>query len=256
MSVEILSVRLDGLDLESVRSRIGQFLTKDGVHQITPVNPEFIMATRRDLELREISNRSELTVADGVGLVFAARVLKIAVGERITGVDLTWEIARIASEKGASIFFLGASEGVAQKAAERLEAAYPSLKIAGAYSGTPEQEGIIDRVNASGADILLVAFGVPKQEKFISRNRNRLNVKIAMSVGGTFDFIAGVVPRAPAWMRSAGLEWLYRLIKQPQRINRIITATVRFPLAVLSDRVSGRSRNMKRSNHSDFGLRD
>lgn len=245
MPFQILGVKLDGLDLDQVKSRIKEFLNEDGLHQITPVNPEFIMATRRDRELRDISNESDLTVADGVGLIIAGKLLRLDVGNRITGVDLTWELAKIAAHGGRSIFLLGAAEGVAGRAAGRLSAEFPTLRIAGTYSGSPAEEGVVERINSSGADILLVAFGVPKQEKFIYGNRDKLKVKIAMCVGGTFDFIAGNIPRAPQWMRAAGLEWIFRLIKQPQRINRIITATVRFPLAVIADRLS-RGRSQRR----------
>ena len=240
MAAEILSVRLDGLSYDEVISRLKTFLTSEKLHHVIPVNPEFIMATRHDSELLKISNAADLTIPDGVGLRFAAKVLRIEVGRRIPGVDLTWEVAKIASDNSYSIFFLGAAEGIAAKAAERLKKAYPALRIAGTDSGTPDENGLVDRINNSEADILLVAFGVPKQEKFVYENKNRLTPKIAMSVGGTFDFIAGVVPRAPAWMRSAGIEWLYRLIKQPQRINRIFTATVRFPVTILISIFLGR----------------
>ena len=240
MSNRILKVKLDGLDLTHVKSRIKEFLKEDRLHQITPVNPEFIMAAQRDEDLLDIANRSDITVADGVGLKIAAKFLGIDIGERVTGVDLTWELARIAVENSVPMYFLGAAEGVAERAAQKLKAEQPDLKIAGTYSGTPEETGLVERINESGAGILLVAYGVPKQEKFISTNSANLKVKIAMCVGGTFDFIAGIVPRAPKWMRLAGLEWLYRLMKQPHRINRIITATVRFPLTVLTDRIMKR----------------
>jgi N-acetylglucosaminyldiphosphoundecaprenol N-acetyl-beta-D-mannosaminyltransferase len=252
MSAEILSVRLSGLDLDGIMQKIEEFLGESCVHQITPVNPEFIMATRTDPELLEISNRSELTVADGVGLRLAAAALRLNIGERVTGVDLTWKLAEFAARRGHSLFLLGAGEGVAKRVGDRLHEAYPALNIAGVYAGSPKEGGIVDRINASGADILLVAFGVPKQEKFISENRDKLRVRIAMCVGGTFDFIAGVVPRAPKWMRSIGLEWLFRLLKQPQRINRIMTATVRFPLAVVSDTVFNRSRGGNREDRPDM----
>lgn len=240
MTASILSIRLDGLNLEEVKARITGYLADGGFHMIVPVNPEFIMAARHDPELTRITNSGDLTVADGVGLKYAARIVKADIGQRITGVDLTYEIARIASEKGYSMFLLGAGNGVAEKAAQKLTSVHPSLRIAGTYAGSPTEPGVVERINNSGADILLVAFGVPKQEKFIYANKERLNVSVAMCVGGTFDFIAGIVPRAPGWMRSAGLEWVFRLIKQPQRLNRIITATVRFPLAVVTDRKASR----------------
>lgn len=247
MAVEILSVKLDRMDSESVRLKVLYFLEHDGASQITPVNPEFIMATRHDPALLEIVNKSDLNLPDGVGLKFAARFFGVDIGERITGIDLTWEIAKIAAEKGLSIFLLGAAEGIAEKAAASLTAVYPTLKIAGTYAGTPDERGVVDRINGSGADILLVAFGVPKQEKFIFANKGSLRPRVAMSVGGTFDFIAGVIPRAPRWMRTAGLEWAFRLVKQPKRIKRIVTATVLFPLAVM------RSRLVNSLNHEGRG---
>ncbi|MFZ1081067.1 MAG: WecB/TagA/CpsF family glycosyltransferase [Candidatus Kryptoniota bacterium] len=252
MSEIILSVRIDSLDLKGVISKITQFLTervhsenKERLHQISTVNPEFIMTAQKDPDFLETLNSADLNVADGVGLQLAAKILGINIGARITGVDLTWELAKLASENGYSIFFLGAAEGVAEKAAHRLKASYPTLRIAGVYSGTPYETGIVERVNNSKADILLVAFGAPKQDKFIFANKGRLKMKVAMGVGGTFDYIAGTVPYAPNWMRQLGLEWLYRLINQPQRINRIITATIIFPMAVLISKFSRQSK----SNH-------
>ncbi len=247
MSVEILSVRVDVLDDQGIISRINEFLTMNSFHQITPVNPEFIMAAQHDEDLQNIAAKSDLNVPDGVGLQLAARILGVSIGQRVTGVDLTCDLAKIASKTGHSIFLLGAANGVAQKVADNLKATYPGLKIAGAHSGSPSEQGIVNRINSSGADILLVAFGVPKQEKFISENRERLNVKIAMCVGGTFDFIAGNVPRAPRWMRQIGLEWVFRLMNQPKRINRVITATVRFPIAVVLNKFLKYSRNGKNS---------
>jgi len=241
-ATEILSVKIDVLDHDGVISRISGFLAGNRLHQITPVNPEFIMAAQQDAELRNIANNSDLNVPDGVGLQVAAKILHIEIGQRITGVDLTLQLAKLGSADGHSLFLLGAGEGVAAKAADRLKMEHQQLRIAGTYSGSPREEGIVERINDSGADILLVAFGVPKQEKFIYENRDKLNVKVAMCVGGTFDFLAGIIPRAPLWMRSLGIEWLYRLIRQPQRINRIITATIRFPVAVVLNRLSGAGR--------------
>ncbi len=230
---EILSVRIDALDFQGIMSRIDRFLKGSRLHQIATVNPEFVMSAQRDEAFLRILNSTDLNVADGIGLQLAAKIAHVSIGERVTGVDLTWTLARLAAEKGYSIFLLGAAEGVAQKAGEALAKTFPSLKIAGVYAGTPDESGIVERINDSGADILCVAFGSPKQERFIFENKETLKVKVALGVGGTFDYIAGVVPRAPLWMRNMGLEWLYRLFRQPQRLNRIITAVVRFPLRVV-----------------------
>lgn len=239
----ILSVRIDALDLQGILSRIGDFLKGSRLHQIATVNPEFVMAAQHDGDFLRILNSTDLNVADGIGLQLAAKIAHVKIGERVTGVDLTWTLARLAAEKGYSLFLLGAAEGVARKAGEALVKSVPRLKIAGAYAGAPDEDGIVELINDSGADILCVAFGSPKQEKFIFENRDKLKAKIAMGVGGTFDYIAGVVPRAPLWMRNMGLEWLYRLFMQPKRVNRIITAVVRFPFRVVVSRRPGKTRN-------------
>lgn len=233
---KILGVKIDELSKEQILEKIGHFLKSNKLHQIITVNPEFILATQKDEEFKKVLNDADLSVPDGVGLKFAAIIKGQKIGERITGVDLTWELAKIASDNDYSIFLLGAKEGVAQKAADKMKQKYPKLKIAGCYSGSPDEKGIIDKINDANADILLVAFGAPKQDKFIYNNKNNLNVKIAMGVGGTFDYIAGIIPRAPKWMRSLGLEWLYRLIRQPSRIGRIFNAVIKFPILVIFSR--------------------
>lgn len=233
---KILEIKIDNISFNEILAKIQAFLMVDEVHQIATVNPEFLVATQRDELFKNILNSTDLNVPDGFGLQCAAWFLNKKIGERVTGVDLTWEIAKIAAEKGYSIYFLGAQEGVAQMAANRIKLLNPELKIAGTYAGSPDEEGIIDRINSTNADILLVAFGAPKQEKFIADNKFALKVKIAMGVGGTFDYIAGITPYAPAWMRKSGLEWLYRLLTQPKRWQRIYRATIVFPLLVFKSR--------------------
>jgi N-acetylglucosaminyldiphosphoundecaprenol N-acetyl-beta-D-mannosaminyltransferase len=156
-------------------------------------------------------------------LVYASRFLGSAISERLTGSDGVPRIAERAAQTGWRLFFLGAAEGIAEQAATILRDRHPGLNIVGVYSGSkqPEHEDdLVERINATNADILLVAFGAPEQDKWIARNAPRLNVKVAMGVGGTFDYIAGIVPLAPDWMRRAGFEWLYRLIRQPWRFRR------------------------------------
>jgi len=234
---KILNIKIDNVSFSEVIAKISAYLLVDCFHMIATVNPEFIVAAQKDEKFKEILNKCDLNVPDGVGLQFAAKLAGEKIGERITGVDLTWEICKLASEKGYSVFFLGAEEGVAEKAAHRIKLLNPGLNIAGTYSGAPDEEGIVTRISDSHADILLVAFGAPKQEKFIADNKESLRVKLAMGVGGTFDYIAGVKPYAPLWLRRIGLEWLYRLFTQPKRWKRILNATVVFPWLVLRSKV-------------------
>ena len=233
----IISVRIDTFNFQEVMQKIKTFMKERRVHTISTVNPEFVMTARKDREFLHILNHADINVADGTGVQLAAKILYGRRCERITGVDLTWALAKLAAEEGWSIYFLGSAEGIANKAALRLREKYSDLKISGCHSGSPTEEGLVDRINAAGPDILLVAFGAPKQEKFIFRNRNKLNARLAVGVGGTFDYIAEAIPRAPAAVRQIGLEWLYRLINQPERFQRILTATVGFPIAAVADKL-------------------
>lgn len=233
---KILGVRIDNVGLQEVIAKITAFLLLNGCRQIATVNPEFVVMAQKDPEFKAILSQTDVSVADGKGIILAARFLGQKIKERITGVDLTWEICKLAAEKGFSVYFLGAAEGIAAKAAKRIAMIHPGLKIAGFYAGTPQEEGLVERINKTNPDILLVAYGAPKQEKFIWQNRERLNCKVAMGVGGTFDYIAGIVPYAPLWLRKLGLEWFYRLLTQPRRFKRILAATVVFPWLVIKSR--------------------
>lgn len=222
-SINILGVRVDKVTYPEALARVDSFLREGGGHQIATVNPEFVVMAQTSAEFRCVLNASALNVPDGVGMLWAARRLGVSLRERVTGQELVDRIANLAAGQEKSVFLLGAKEGIAVRAAKALEEKYAGLQIAGCFAGTPtveEEETIVKRVNDSGAQILFVAFGPPKQEFWIARNAARLNVKVAMGVGGTFDTLAGIVPRAPGWMREAGFEWAYRLMREPRRIKR------------------------------------
>lgn len=234
--VQILGMPVDRITTDGWMNQLaGWIKAGDRAHQVCTINPEFIMIAQNDPIFRVILQRADLCIPDGVGLLWAARVLGKPLIERVTGSDGTIRIAKEAAHHGWRLFFLGAAPGIAEQAARKLREQFPELQIVGTYAGSPspeEEDSIVERVNASDADILLVAYGAPKQDKWIARNLPRLQVSMAMGVGGSFDFIAGAVPRAPLWMREYGLEWLYRLIKQPWRIKRMLRLP-RFVLAVL-----------------------
>ncbi|NDJ61131.1 MAG: WecB/TagA/CpsF family glycosyltransferase [Chloroflexi bacterium] len=204
---------------------------------ICTINPEFMMIAQHDPIFRGILRRAALTVPDGVGVLWAARRLGHLLPERVTGSDGVPLIAAAAADRGWRLFLLGAGPGVAARAGDVLRARHPALQIAGVYAGSPSPEAedeIVARVNDSHADILFVAYGAPEQDKWIARNLPRLHVTMAMGVGGSLDFIAGVIPRAPLWLRNLGLEWLYRLYLQPWRFRRMLRLP-RFVIAVLRD---------------------
>lgn len=216
--------------------------TPGRLRHVCTINPEFVMIAQRDPIFHHILTRADLTVPDGVGLLWAARHLRTPLRQRVTGSDGVPIVAERAAALGWRLFLLGAGPGIAERAAEVLRGRFPALQIAGVYSGSPapgEEDAIVARINAARADILFVAYGAPEQDKWIARNAPRLQVRMAMGVGGSFDFIAGVVPRAPLSMQRLGLEWLYRLLRQPWRLRRMLRLP-RFVLAVLMRGANGR----------------
>lgn len=238
-SLEILNVRIDRVTMKDALKLMNEYILSNEKSHIIPINPEVIMQAQKNHKFREVLNRAKLRLADGIGIVLASKFLGKPLIERVTGVDTVNELAKYASENGWSIFFLGAAPGVAEKAASKLLEKYPSLKIAGTYAGSPhpdEEEFICNKINATKAEILLVAYGSPNQDLWIARNLNNLNVKIAIGVGGTFDFIAGVAKRAPLWIQKIGLEWFYRLIREPYRWRRML-ALPKFAIKVIYTRI-------------------
>lgn len=237
--IEILGIKIDSLKFKEAVDKIDGFVSGDKTsrlrskqecHQVVTVNPEFIVAAQKDQEFKRILNSASLSVPDGTGLEYAAKAQGGKFLERITGVDLTWALAKLAEDRGYKIYLLGAAPGVAIQVENRMRLIHPRIKISGTYPGQPDEPGLIDRINKTKSDILLVAFGAPKQEKFIAKNLSKLNCQVAIGVGGAFDYISGIVDRAPLWIRKIGMEWLYRLFKQPRRLVRIYRAVIKFPI--------------------------
>jgi N-acetylglucosaminyldiphosphoundecaprenol N-acetyl-beta-D-mannosaminyltransferase len=222
-SVEILGVRVDNATYDDLLAHVDAFVTSGRPHQIVTLNTEMLVLAHDDPAFRRLLNEADLNVADGVGLMLAARWLGHPLRARVTGSDGIHHLSAHCARKGYRPFFLGAAPGVAQVVAERLAAVYPSLQVAGTCSGSPcaeDEQAIVAHVRQTVPDLLFVAYGVPAEETWIGRNRDHLGVPVMIGVGGAFDFIAGVTRRAPVWMRNMGLEWLYRLIREPRRWQR------------------------------------
>ena len=223
-SLRVLGVRVDCLDMEAALQRIEAMIAAGGRHQVATVNPEFVMHARSDPEFATVLESADLCLADGWGVVWAARRQGCRLIGPVAGADLLPALAGLCARRGWSLFLLGARPGVAEAAAGRLRARAPGLKVAGVHAGSPRIEddaASLELINASRPDVLMVAYGHPKQELWIARNRERLQVHLAIGVGGAFDYLAGRVRRAPLWMRRAGLEWLFRLARQPWRARRM-----------------------------------
>jgi N-acetylglucosaminyldiphosphoundecaprenol N-acetyl-beta-D-mannosaminyltransferase len=240
-SIEILGVRVDDATYEDLFAKADAFVASGRPHQIVTLNPEMLVAAHVDPRLREVLNRAALNVPDGVGIMLAARLLGCPLRERVTGSDGILRLATHCSKRGYRLFLLGAAPGVADLAAARLVAANPRLEVVGTHAGSPrvaDEEDIIGRVREASPDLLFVAYGVPVEEEWISRNRDRLGVPAMMGVGGALDFVAGVTRRAPRWMRRLGLEWLHRLVREPWRWRRQL-ALPRFAALVARQRLRG-----------------
>lgn len=233
--IEILDIPVDALDMQEAVARVASFLEEKGrLHLVATANAEMIMQAQEDAHLGDILRTADLVVADGAGVVWAASHQGTPLRERVAGFDLTQQLLATGAARGYSFFFLGAAPGVAQAAVDQARLHHPQLRIVGCRDGffqAAEEEELLRQINASGADILLVALGVPRQEKWLHRLASRLQVPVAMGVGGTFDVMAGKMTRAPLWMQKAGLEWLYRLLRQPSRLVRML-ALPRFVLRV------------------------
>lgn len=247
--LHILGVRVDDVTGDETLALVERFIGERAPHQICTVNPEFIMAAQRDEAFRDIINNAALCPPDGVGVLWAARRLGHPLRERVGGTDMAERIAARAAQLGWRLYFLGAAPGVAEQAATVLQTRYPGLAVVGTFAGssTPSEENaIVERIRAARPDVLLVAFGAPMQDVWIARNQPRLQVPVAMGVGGAFDFIAGVTRRAPRWVQRLGFEWLHRLIREPWRWRRQL-ALPRFVWRVLRASDRGLIRSASRS---------
>ena len=236
--VAILGIPVHDVTTEETLALIDQFVRDDVPHQLCTVNPEFIMAAQQDAEFKRILQHASLNLPDGIGVVWAAKHLGHPLRERVAGSDLVGLMADRAQRTGWRIFLLGGAEGVAERAAIILRERYPQTNIVGAYAGSPRPEDEADiaaRIRSSGANILLVAYGAPQQDKWIDRNIERTGAAVAIGIGGSLDFIVGTQKRAPHWMQRLGLEWFYRLIREPWRWRRQL-ALPRFVWYVLRQR--------------------
>ena len=221
--LNILGVKVDPITYQEALEQAKKMIDSGKKHYVVTPNPEMIVAAQNDSEFKEILNNADLSIADGVGLIKLARMSGKHFPQRISGVDFVQGLAGMAEEFGFSMFFLGGKAGVAKNAGDNLKKLFPKLKIVGSYSGNAQKDGDNDTIvtlKKEEIDILVVAFGHVKQEKWIKRNLPNLDVKLAIGVGGALDYISGSKRRAPIFIQKANLEWLYRLVSEPWRVKR------------------------------------
>lgn len=229
--INIFGVRIDNVNLHEATEMIDGFLIGNELRTIGTPNTEIIMAAKDNNTIRNIINDNDLVIPDGIGLIYGSKLRGRPLKERVTGFDISIKLLEIANAKGYSVYLLGGKEGVARRAGERIQNKYPNIKLAGfhhgyfkgshnGYRNHGEELDLIQMINANKADIIFVGLGFPKQDIWIDENKNRIHGKVIIGNGGTIDILSGDVKRAPRIFQDLGLEWLYRLMKEPRRIKR------------------------------------
>ncbi len=221
--IMVTGVPVDNIDMDGAVSYAEQIINQGEQCTIFAMNPEKAIAARENPELYQCLSSAGLLIADGIGIILASRLNGVQFKERVPGSELMPKLCEMAAKNGHGIFLFGATEEVNLQAAEKLQQLYPSLIISDRQNGYVSDEGtpdLIEKINASGAKLLFVALGSPKQEHWMHQHKDKLNVQILQGVGGTFDVSSGNVKRAPKIWRKLHIEWLYRLLSQPKRFLR------------------------------------
>ena len=225
--IQFLNTYIDNLTAQEAKSCVDQLIQTPGYHYVVTPNSDIVVKMQDDPELLDICNRADLILTDGQIVVKLSRRLGTPIKERVAMTDFVWDVMDLADEKGYKVFLFGGKEDVLEKATGKIKEKYPRVNIVDTYSPSFGFENdelklkrINERIKASGADILIVFLGCPKQEKFIAKNKDKYQIPISITMGGCVDFIAGGVSRAPQWMQNAGLEWFYRFLQEPKRMFR------------------------------------
>lgn len=260
--VELFGIPIDRVTLHGALERIERWISKGPcgrAHIVVTPDTTALMRARREPELRAIYREADLVTADGAGIVWASRRLAAPLPERVAGIDLMEAYCKRATGRGDRVFLLGAAPGVAAAAAERLRCRFPGLNVVGTHHGyfsSAEEPSVLRAIERTRPDVLLVGLGVPKQERWMARQRPRLRVPVMIGVGGSFDVLSGRLPRAPRPWQEMGLEWLWRALREPRRLWRVRVLPL-FMLMVLMERALYRLEGSSTSTSSSwtFGSR-
>ena len=240
MRIDVLGVEFDNKTMDEAVERGMELIARPGADYVVTPNPEIVMICREERSVAAAARDAALVLPDGIGVIYGAKILGRPLKEKVPGADFAERMFAELAKGGGSVYLLGAKPGVAEKAGEKLAEKYPGLVIAGCADGYfKEDEPVIEKINDARPDFLLVCLGAPKQELWMSRNAEKLNVGLMAGLGGSLDVYAGVVQRAPETWQKLNLEWLYRLLKQPSRIGRMMKLP-QFMLAVIGQRIKGK----------------
>ncbi len=223
MRIDVLGVGFDNLTLKEAVEAGMDLVRAPGAHYVVTPNPEIVEVCREDPAVMDIVNRADLVLADGIGVIKGAAMLGTPLKGKVPGIEFAAGLLGKLAKEGRSVYLLGAKPGVAELAGKRLSGQYPGLKIAGTHDGYFQEDApIVEDIRASGADVVLVCLGAPKQEKWMAKNGADTGAHLLCGLGGSLDVFAGVVERAPKFWSDHGLEWFYRLCKEPWRIGRMM----------------------------------
>ena len=230
MKQTILGVRFDSLTRQQAAQAGAALLEAPGFHYAVTPNPEFLLAAEKDASFRKILNEADLTLPDGIGVIYAARILGRPLQGRVTGIDFAGDLLARLNETGGRLYLLGAKPGVAQRAGENIQAQYPNLVLCGTHDGYfQDNAAVAGEIAQAGPDLLFVCLGAPKQEKWMVQWGPTTRAHLAIGLGGVLDVYSGQVERAPEIFQKLGLEWAYRLMKEPSRVGRM----ARLPLVLV-----------------------
>lgn len=223
MKIDIMKLPVDNVTLSEAVNLVMSFTEKRETKTVATPNGEIAALCLKNADILNAVSSADLVIPDGAGIVLASKILGTPLKEKVAGVDLAAALLPKLTEQGKSVFLLGGKKGVAQKAAEKIKEHYPELKIAGFHNGYfLDEDEIVDLLNKADADVIYVCLGAPKQEFFMERNKGKIKTGVMLGLGGTIDVFAGKGKRAPSLLVEYNLEWLYRLIKEPKRFNRVI----------------------------------
>lgn len=239
MRIDVLGVGFDNLTMAEAVERGMELVRSPGPHYVVTPNPEIVEVCREDSGARAAVNGADLVLPDGIGVIKGAAMLGTPLKEKTPGIEFAMGLMGKMAERGKSLYLLGAKPGVAEQAAARLKARYPGLKIAGTHDGYFKEDApVVEAIRESGADCVFVCLGAPKQELWMEKNGPATGARLLCGLGGSMDVFAGTVERAPKFWSDHGLEWFYRLCKEPKRLGRML----RLPLFLVHVRQEKRSR--------------
>ena len=239
VKTDVLGVLYDNVTMQEALERGAALLEADAPAYCVTPNAEMAYEALHDEAFRAVLNGASLVLPDGAGVVLGAKILKTPLKQKVAGIEFAQNLLPILEENGKRLFLLGSKPGVAELAAEKMLQKHPKLCVCGTMDGYFKDDSeAVARINAARADVVFVCLGAPKQEYFMQKHAPELNVRLMIGLGGTLDGIAGTVKRAPRWMIRLQLEWLYRLIKQPSRLGRMMRLP-KFVFAAIKKRMKG-----------------